>query len=315
VKQKKANFFAFRLTDRPELCEGQQENRMMVFRTGIIFCLLFLTGITYSCKPAAEDSVNPAAKGSSVTKPSTDFKVATYNINWGNPDLSKTADLIRDMDADLVALQETNRVSEKFLVERLGSLYPHTSFHKGNMHGADGFAFLSKQPLSNVTFLEPEHGLFGTLICEVTLAGCNVRIISLHLEPILPPRDSTARDIFKLSMKGEEVRKKQYSSIQKYLTDDLPTIVLGDFNSMSSQSVPTLLKEAGFVDSYAAVTKDPDKSFTWQWNYRDMNLQFRIDFIFHPKDLRTVKSDVLNEVAVSDHFPVVSVLEWIEGKK
>ena len=53
----------------------------------------------------------------------------------------------------------------------------------------------------------------------------------------------------------------------------------------------------------------PDKLITWQWPTRPLPVSLRIDYIFHSKHFRTQSAKVI-DVTGSDHFLVVSDLEW-----
>jgi len=56
------------------------------------------------------------------------IRIATYNINWGNPNLDAVVATIRDSKADIVCLQETSQRAETFLRHRLATEYPHMRF-------------------------------------------------------------------------------------------------------------------------------------------------------------------------------------------
>jgi len=58
------------------------------------------------------------------------WPVATFNINWDNPNLKEIVRVIRQSQADLVALQETNAVSERFLQAQLGRQYRYVKFRR-----------------------------------------------------------------------------------------------------------------------------------------------------------------------------------------
>ena len=74
-------------------------------------------------------------------------------------------------------------------------------------------------------------------------------------------------------------------------------------------TAPGFLKGEGLVDSFAAVTPNPEAQHTWQWNYRGTILRYRIDHIFHNAHCRTSASRII-ETRASDHFLVVSTLAW-----
>src|SRR5436190_12997690 len=78
-------------------------------------------------------SQGPAAAGPSSLPAvsaleTSSLRVATYNINWGNLHLDEVARAIRESDADVVALQETNPQSEAWLRRQFADVYPHLAF-------------------------------------------------------------------------------------------------------------------------------------------------------------------------------------------
>lgn len=58
-------------------------------------------------------------------EPARSFRVATYNLNWGNRRGDQVLDAIATAKADVVFLQETTRQSERFLQEHLKKSYPY----------------------------------------------------------------------------------------------------------------------------------------------------------------------------------------------
>jgi len=67
------------------------------------------------------------------------FSIATYNINYGNPDLKLIVETIMQSGADFVALQETNSESEKYFKSHLSKLYPFMKFHRAAAAGGSAF--------------------------------------------------------------------------------------------------------------------------------------------------------------------------------
>lgn len=238
-----------------------------------------------------------------ATRPAAQFTVATYNINWGNPNLPGVVENIRKTAADLVCLQETNRKSEAYLRRRLAAAYPHKAFRHAS--GAGGFAYLSKTPLKGLKYLQAKHGMFGTWLCRVTLAGQSVQVASVHLQPVLPHKREGLVGLTKLFIKTESIRAREIAHIHENISKDMPTILAGDFNSPASLTVSQYLAAAGFVDSFAAVTSEPAKHITWRWKYGNVEWKYRLDYLFHTRDIETVTSRIIVG-AGSDHYPVVS---------
>lgn len=238
------------------------------------------------------------------------LRVASYNINWGNPDLSAMLATIRRADADIVCVQETTRISETFLRRALRRSYPHVHFrgHKGQ-HIAGRFGFLSRYPLRESSFVLPKHGLFGTYIAHFAPGGRTIQIVNVHLQPVLLRRDTGWREAFAALREMEETHGKEIRHIFARIKRDVPTLIVGDLNSVSSFQTPAFLKEKGFVDSFAEVNEQPDSHPTWRWQLRHGECALRIDYIFHTRHFTTRQSRVIDSNA-SDHRLVISELRF-----
>ena len=183
-------------------------------------------------------------------------------------------------------------------------MYRHAAFRHHARAG--GYAFLSKAPLRERKYVPPRHGPFGLWTARTRLAGRDVQVAAVHLCPVVPRRGETLMRTF---LRTEAVRAKEIAWLHEHLSAKLPVILLGDFNSPSTLTAGTFLARRGFVDSFASVTPDPDRHVTWHWRYQDVNWRFRIDYIFHPAALKTIRSRILRSEA-SDHYLLVSTLEW-----
>jgi endonuclease/exonuclease/phosphatase family metal-dependent hydrolase len=173
-------------------------------------------------------------------------RVLTYNIHHGEGtdgrfDLDRVAELIRNAQPDLIALQEVDRgtvrsggVDQLAQLERLTGL--HGAFGKTMdfQDGSYGVAVLSRariedvesHPLPGAPDREPRTALSVTVhVAE----GLPVRFISTHLDQ--------GRDI--------ESRSSQARFLAAQLADDdQPAILAGDFNSTADNEVMQLLGPA-----------------------------------------------------------------------
>lgn len=240
--------------------------------------------------------------------PPQTISIATFNINWGNPNLPQVVKTIRAADADVVCLQETTAASERFLQHDLSERYPHIEFHgHDGKFAAERFGFLSKFPLDKLAYYPPKHGLFGFYGANVESGGATLRIVNVHLDPWRISRKANVADAFTSLGNLDRTHAAEADRILDSLDDDLPTIVAGDFNSLSTQSAAALLKKRGFTDSFASVNENPERHPTWHWRVRGVELSLRIDFIFHKDGFTTRESKIFPGEA-SDHFLLKSVL-------
>ena len=243
-----------------------------------------------------------------------DLRVATYNINYGNVNLRSMVATIRKTKADIVFLQETTRESEYFLVQELKNEYPNYEYrwYKGR-YAAERFGVLSRYPISRLDFVPPKHGLFGVCVGEIRVGDQTVQIANVHLNPVMIPRGSNLLGILAAFNNIEKIHADEIELVHEKLKSDMPTIIAGDFNSLSSFRAPRYLIEKGFVDSFAEVTENPDSKESWHWPLRNGEVRLRIDYIFHNDRFETVDS-AIHPSSASDHYLVCTGLKFSESE-
>lgn len=237
------------------------------------------------------------------------LRVATFNINWGNLDLPDIERTLREAAADLVFIQECNAKSESFFRRRLRKLYPHMKFRGDRgRYGAERFGFLSNRKLTDLRFTPARHGLFGIYQASLRLDDQQVQLINVHLSPFVIPRNATAAQAMTALARVEGIHQQETQQLVGLIDRNTPTLVCGDFNSLSTFTAPQRLTRLDFIDSFASVTEQPNMTPTWRWPVGRLKIQFRIDYIFHSPHFRTTKSRVINTTG-SDHSVVVSELQ------
>ena len=250
----------------------------------LVLVVLFVLMVVFFRRPAY--ATWPARGGKLV--------VASYNIKWGNHDWQTTADLIRRTGADVVLIQESSVDAQMGLQLHLGGVYRDMDFR--NAASRCGFAILSKYPLRNVRTLLRDNGTYYlAMLADVQVGERRVALANVHLR------------YKQLLSSTESVRAREITRVYKLLPPDRAAIVAGDFNSFSHQWAPTFLRACGFVDSLAAVNGDSQR--TWHWRKGPLRVATRIDYVFHSPHFRTLAGHVMAE-GPSDHYPVVSVLQW-----
>jgi endonuclease/exonuclease/phosphatase family metal-dependent hydrolase len=236
------------------------------------------------------------------------FRIATYNLNWANQRGDQVLDAISTAKPDLICFQETTLQSERFLRDRLSAEFPHfvSVGHQGR-YAAERFAFASKLPLAEVEFTPPDAGLFGFCAATVRIGGEAIRIVNVHLTPVVLKQGDRFAAVMDALSDAEAKHKVEITAVTKGLDLDKPTIVLGDFNSISSFIAPKTLADMGMVDSFTSVVANPDTHATWTWPTRPLPISLRIDYIFHTKHFSTKESEIIRREG-SDHSLVVSEL-------
>lgn len=231
----------------------------------------------------------------------------TYNIHHGEGtdgrlDLPRIANVLKQLEPDLVALQEvdcrTTRSGGVDQAAELGRLTGmHFAFGKAMDYagGQYGEAILSREPLTEVHVhalaapegKEPRAALAAT--ARVGGAeGPALRFVATHL-------DHTSSDL----------RMAQITALSRALENPagMPAILAGDLNaSPDAPEIRTLAER--WTDASAG---QPQMSFPSD------KPKIRIDYLFiRPSGgWRVIESRVIDEPVASDHRPVRVVLEWM----
>lgn len=207
-------------------------------------------------------------------------------------DLERLAALIRDLDPDLVALQEvdsvasrTGRVDQAAELGRLTGLTPVFGRFMSYQGGAYGMALLTKWPIVSSENLllpdgeEPRTALSATVRSPKT--GRALRFVGIHL------------------YRTERERLAQANRLRRHLENEvLPTILAGDFNSVPGSPVMEELAR-----EWTVVSKDEDH-FTFPSYAPDEEIDFillRPGSAFH-----VIDHWLLDEPIASDHRPLVA---------
>ena len=282
----------------------------MTHRTRGKAALFILTAAAVSVLGAEARTREPAAEA--TTRPAgITFSVATYNINYGNVNLGVVVSTIRKGEADLVCLQETNAVSQRYLQRSLKREYPHVRYRNDNQ-AAGGFAFLSKVPLSDYQYVPAKYGWFGACLCRLKLGGRIVQVANVHLQAWVPRGGASLTGLLKQVRVTERARMKEIAYLYGKLSKTIPVIVAGDFNAPPQLGSAKYLPGRGYVDSLGSFSKNSKETRrpnTWHWFWRGTQWRFCLDYIFHTKHIKTDTCRVIASKA-SDHYLVVSGLSW-----
>ncbi len=241
------------------------------------------------------------------------FCVGTYNVNWENTASDQMIDAIRHSNADCACIQETTNEWFGLFKLQINDLYPYA--YKVNQ-----FAFLSKTPLYGIE--ANDNSLFAT--ATLAVEGRPLQLVNLHLSPLSLPNNANAFTLLTELSDRDEKHVRELDNLLKTIDLKTPTIIVGDFNGISTSKAAKRLQEKGLADSFALVNNNPDQVPTWDLNrmlaieagqhpgrltdaagYVPIGL--RLDFVYHTVHFETVASQVLLYEG-SDHSLVVSKL-------
>jgi exodeoxyribonuclease-3 len=251
------------------------------------------------------------------------MKIATWNVNSLNVRLPQVLDWLVAESPDILALQETKLVDEKFPRAEIEAAGYRALFSGQKTY--NGVALLSRKPGSDALTDIPGQDDPQRRVLAVTFG--NVRVINLYV----PNGESIESDKYRYKLGW---LKKLADWLRAELAAHSRLVVLGDFNiapeprdvydpkawegsvlfSEPERRAFRTLLDVGLCDSFR-LFEQPEKSFSW-WDYRMQgfrrNLGLRIDHILASAELcklcqtsRIDKGPRASE-RPSDHAPVVA---------
>lgn len=247
------------------------------------------------------------------------MKIMSFNILEGGVDekgsrMEYIKEVIKEVSPDFLALQEVNKLDEdnnKLLKEISQDIgLPHYALSTSPVY-EDGKQYnvvsLSRYPFKNIHIFSGKPFETGALLTLIDSPFGELAICNLHL-----------------NVYSEDKRLKELYAILKYISKHTNQILLGDFNSVSSDDnydLDTLEVEARFdvidllkrnyVDSAFPLTLDDRTTYPAPPNTNpDFANPIRIDYIFVSPSLAGYATDVAviktsASVRASDHYPIV----------
>lgn len=264
----------------------------MIFKSRLAIERVFFAASAFLLVACTNDAGRPQGFGITVDT----VRVLTYNIHHGEGvdeilDLERIASIIREVDPDLVALQEvdsvafrTGRIDQAAELARLTELPSVFGAFMPYDGGAYGMALLSRWPLMESVNLrlpdgaEPRTALSATVTSPKT--GRALRFVGIHLY-------QTDAERLAQAVRLEALLDRQ----------EMPTILAGDFNSTPSSEVMARLGE-----SWTIVAKGAD-----HLTFPSYAPEREIDFVLvQPSDrFDLAEQRLMDEPVASDHRPVV----------
>lgn len=220
------------------------------------------------------------------------FSVASMNLNKETKDASYAVKVLRQMNADVVSLQELSPEAAAGFKAMAGDLYPHQALYPDT--GYNGMGILSKTPLKIARL--PANSDERDFDVAVTLGGRDVLLGCVHLKPPqwIGSRRFNRREVGVLT--------------RLYTTEARPVLLAGDYNFTAMTPNGCALRAAGFRDAQL----DAGNGRNWSWP-ADSNNQWlpkvRIDTVYAKGPLKAVESMVGPDIG-SDHRPIKTGWQW-----
>lgn len=239
------------------------------------------------------------------------LRIATYNIHKCRgmdrrvmPE--RIADVLGEIDVDVVALQEVVRAERQDQLDTLARLsgFPHLAFGENRKHRGGGYgnALLSRfliEDSRNYDVTMPRREPRGMLRAEIRLANQKLlHVLNVHLGTGLLERRGQAS----LLLHEEVLLSEEFTA---------PRILLGDFNEWTRGQATKRLSEH-FRSAEAKPARESGRAPRRMRSYPGLLPVLHLDHIYYD-DTLTLKSFRLHRtrtaLLASDHLPLVACFE------
>ncbi len=245
------------------------------------------------------------------------MKLISWNVNGLRACVNKGfMDAFRDMDADVVCLQETKLQAGQIELD-LGGY--HDFWNYAEKKGYSGTAVFTKErPVPESYGIgSEEHDKEGRVI--------TLEFDKFYLVNVYTPNSKRALERLEYRMQWED----DFRSYLLKLDEHKPIIVCGDLNvahkeidlknpktnkknagfTDEERNKMTELLEAGFVDTFRHFYPDKEEAYSWWSNFskaRERNVGWRIDYFVVSGSFKDELTDafIFPEYYGSDHCPV-----------
>ena len=220
--------------------------------------------------------------------------VLTWNLNVGEAGHPDVAAVLRELDADLILLQE---VSSAWIptLSPLDDTWPHMAFAGED---AGGLALLSKTPLTQVQTSDSAVDWFPAQSATVQAPWGPLEVMNVHL---VPPFTRIGGGMLSLGVgwwTRHDDRKRE--AVEHLEVLGVPSLMAGDFNTNErGRALRWLAREHGLE---SALPQHQPRAKTWAWPRLPA---WRLDHILLD-DCLVAESAQVHRVGPSDHWPVTT---------
>lgn len=225
-----------------------------------------------------------------------EFTAVTFNVFGFIADSDETFRVIRDMDADLVALQELRPTLERRLNRELADTYPYQVSRV--VQGLDGYALLSRYPILEHQIeldrrFDYRDGNPRYIRAVIDIEGQQVVVYVFHTTtPDLPPNfyiPTTYDD----SIQHEQVRR----FVALVAAESDPLVMLCDCNATPRSRQYALLNR--YLDEAHGA-----QGWGFGLTFPADRPMIRIDYVWYSDDFAALKAKVWPDSGTSDHRPM-----------
>ena len=272
--------------------------KAFLFVVVLILTAIYVDHVSISIPVALEKRIIEEEQAEAASDASPVIRVMTYNMHRGinrkgKLDLDGIVAVIKSSGAEIIALQEVERFSIrtgfldqiKYMADKLSMQY---AFGKSIniLNGEYGNGILSKFPIEEyeVNKLPSEGETRILLKARLNVKGKKLLLFNTHL-----------------GLKQNE-RNMQIEEILRFTGGENNFLLAGDFNTGVDKldAITAKLVDSGsFGDNNNMATFEKDE------------ISERIDYIFTPESLEVMDYSIIESDA-SDHYPVISILKFVD---
>lgn len=237
--------------------------------------------------------------------------VMTYNVFADNHDIESQVDLIRDIDADVVFIQELDTRLAGAIEKEFADLYPYRVLDP--VDNATGMGMISKFPMILTEERLPLNWVGTPQILKLEWEGREMILVNFHMWAT-----GLARlDVVEMNFRAREAQALYLLDFARTASWENPVIVAGDANTTSLSDVHRMLRknlvdswmEAGFGMGHTYPGRNtPGEDSPQLYGIPVPRWLARIDYVFHSDQLRAVNASLAPYDGVSDHRAVVVTL-------
>ena len=231
--------------------------------------------------------------------------VMTYNVGNGRARPERLTPVLRDCEADVIALQEFEHGQAKAIEVHLSEHYPYQALFP---NGFAGKALLSRHPISEAKLLDLGP-VRPDMLAYIEVNGRRLALLNAH-----PPPPKLAR----FSLRFDIPTWRQIQSLAGLALENDPCLLLGDFNLADTRMEYAYLRSTGLQDAYgdAGTSRGhtlPKRLGPWKrflfinrmLRWMPMLPMLRVDYIWYTQSIRVLEAWIGPDGG-SDHLPVMA---------
>lgn len=258
----------------------------------LIAAIAVSVGLVSACNDGVLEARDPSPD-------TVHFTVQSYNVELLHSSDEETVAAVGDEFADIIVLQEVTPEWEEILRSRYSEQYAYMVFR--SEPGSGGLAALSHFPLTDQGLREGPNGWHPAWHLDVETPAGPLQLLNVHLRSPLTGRDSA----LDAALSTGEDHLLSIELFSDSCEDDVPTLILGDFNEEVDGRAIRFLERSGFQNVLPLYHPG---QITWRYRALAGQLDKTLDHILFDDSLISLNAWV-SGAGNSDHFPVLAHFE------